>query len=76
MIQPAHYTAMKNTTCRKLSSPKTLEAARRMRDNLLNVQVAGCPLRFWPVVIAAETDGLFYVVETGFATAHEFPIVK
>ena len=61
--------------CKILSSPMSLEAARCRRDSMLAVQAPGCPLRFWPVVIAAESDDHYRVVEAGFATANGFDVV-
>lgn len=55
--------------------PRTLEAARAFRDSLLNHQASGVPLRYWPVIIHAETEG-YHVCETGFATRNGFEIVK
>lgn len=57
------------------AQPRTLEAARALRDSMLKHQVAGVPLRFWPAIIHAETDG-YHVCDTGFAAKHGFEIVR
>ena len=57
------------------SKPRTLEAAQAFRDSLLKQQVHGVPLRFWPVVINAETEG-YHVCEAGFARKNDFAIVR
>lgn len=57
------------------SRPRSLEAARQMRSTLLNAQARGVPLRLWPVIIHAETEG-YHVAEAGFATANGFEIVS
>lgn len=65
-----------NSRCKLLTSTaRPLEAARALRDRLLNAQVHGVPLRFWPVVIDAE-DGGYHVAEAGFASAYGFEIVR
>lgn len=63
-------------TCKLLTAnARPLEAARALRDRLLNAQVHGVPPRLWPVVIDAE-DGGYYVAEAGFASANGFEIVR
>jgi len=57
------------------SAPKTIEAARQFRSGLVEKQAAGCPLRFRPVIIAAEESG-YYVVELGFALKNGFEVVR
>ena len=56
-------------------TPRTLEAARTLRDTMLNRQVPGVPLRYWPAIIAAETEG-YHVCDTGFAKQNGFEIIK
>ncbi|HRQ87338.1 MAG TPA: hypothetical protein PLA50_00965 [Bacteroidia bacterium] len=65
-----------NSKCKILTaSPRPLEAARALRDRLLNAQVHGVPPRLWPVVIDAEEEG-YHVAEAGFAAAHGFEVVR
>ncbi len=56
------------------SSPRSIESARNFCSMLLNAQVPGVPLRLWPVIIEAETEG-YHVVECGFARNNNFKII-
>ena len=69
------YGSQPNAIMNLTSTPKTLEAARKFRDGLIERQAAGCPLRFRPVIIAAEESG-YYVVELGFAMKNDMTVVR
>jgi len=67
---------MKTSNCRILSSEKsTFDEAQKLRDSMSAATVAGCPLRYRPVVIHGPNDG-FMVAELGFATANEMPVIR
>jgi hypothetical protein len=54
----------------------SIEKARALWKIRTNATVPTCPLRFRPVIIAAEEDNRYYVTTLGFAVANGFEPVQ